>query len=133
MAAPEEPASALQINEAESNGREGAGRLVSVVEDPISRLLLSSYCGLSTVRKGTVPVLRELPVCWRRGVCESCRRGELRGLWPQRGTAPAFGRDAVWSYSTEFKLESLHIPSSQPEGRERMGNWLGLCSTHSCR
>lgn len=101
-----------------------------VAQHTVSRHFLSSCCGLSTVRKGTVPVFREFPV-WN--VCESCyRKGDLPGPWPHRGTVPCL--------LLVFSLESLKVTCTPPPPVNSEGlvkkKWLigfGLWDTHSSK
>lgn len=77
--------SAFQDNGAGSHRRREAGKQVSVIKDAISRHLLSSYCGLSTVRKVSVHVFREFLARWRRGVLGELlqKTGALRAVTTQ--------------------------------------------------
>lgn len=119
----------LQINEAGSNRRAETGRQGLVAQHTVSRHVLSSCCGLSTVRKSTDPVFRGFPV-WN--VCESCyRKGDLPGPWPHRGTAPCL--------LLVFSLESLKVSGTPPlqstskDLLRKMADWLWLWDTHSSK
>lgn len=109
VAAPGKPMSALQDNEARSHRRAESGKQVSVIQDAISRHLLSSYCGLSTVSKGTVLVFREFLVRRRRGVCGRAVTGEgnPEGCDHTEAQPLPLCWDAVWSHC------ATHPPPSQ--------------------